>query len=168
MQTGTGPGKGPSVCPCLLPQHREPRNKGAILSYLMLPSPTGSARWQGHQGVSIHYPPPTPKSSGAECWGGGCSMLCCHSNQPNPQPQSTQKELSPPSLGETWVCLGIFPEILRAPPSAPRTRPTGQRGWYIQYLGKNTQWAPTPSTSPLSPQDLRPPPVAKALLGLLS
>lgn len=31
-QTGTGPGKGPSVCPGLLPQHREPRNKGAILS----------------------------------------------------------------------------------------------------------------------------------------
>lgn len=82
--------------PCLLPQHREPRNKGAILSYLMLPSPTGSARWQGHQGVSIHYPPPTPKSSGAECWGGGCSMLCCHSNQPNPQLQSTQKRALTP------------------------------------------------------------------------
>lgn len=31
-QPGPGPGKGPSVCPGLLPQHREPRNKGAILS----------------------------------------------------------------------------------------------------------------------------------------
>lgn len=110
MQTGLGPGKGPSVCPRLLPLHHDSRDKGTTLSHLTLPSPAGSARWQGHQGVSIHYPLPAPKSSGAECWGGGCSTLCCHSNHPNPQPQSIQKDSSrPPPLGETWVCLGIFP-----------------------------------------------------------
>lgn len=96
VQTGTGPGKGPSVCPCLLPQHGEPRNKGTILSYLMLPSPAGSARWQGHQGVSIHYLPPTSKSSGAECWGGGCYRLCCHGYHPDPKAHK-KRALTPTS-----------------------------------------------------------------------
>lgn len=41
--------------------------------------------------------PPTLRSSGARCWGGGCSMLCCHGNHPNPHlPKHKERQLSPP------------------------------------------------------------------------
>lgn len=107
MQTGTGPGKGPSVCPCLLPQHREPRNKGTILSYLMLPSPAGSARWQGHQGVSIHYLPQPLSPLGLNV--GEVGVIGYVAMVTTPTPKRTKRALTPP-LGETWDCLGLFPE----------------------------------------------------------
>lgn len=86
------------------------KQRGHSLSDVMPPSPAGSARWWGHQGVSIYYPPPTLRSSGAGCWGGGCSMLRCHGNRPNPHlPKHKERQLSPPPPGRTWVWLGIFP-----------------------------------------------------------
>lgn len=111
MQTGTGPGKGPSVCPCLLPQHREPRNKGTILSDLMPPSPAGSARWRGHQGVSIHYPPPqllSPLGLDVGEVGVPCFVAMATPNSPSP-PKHKERQISPPPPGRTWVWLGIFP-----------------------------------------------------------
>lgn len=41
--------------------------------------------------------PPTPRSSGAGCWGGGCFMLCCHGNHSNPHlPKHKERQLLPP------------------------------------------------------------------------
>lgn len=40
--------------------------------------------------------PPTPGSSGAGCWGGGCSRPRCHGNHPNPHfPKHKETALTP-------------------------------------------------------------------------
>lgn len=76
----------------------------------MPPSPAGSARWWGHQGVSTHYPPELSRSSGAGCWEGGCSMLCCRGNHPNPHlPKHKERQLAPPTPRKNLGLVGNLP-----------------------------------------------------------
>lgn len=105
--------------------------------------------------------PPTPGSSGAGCWGGGCSRPRCHGNHPNPHfPKHKETALTPAprkNLGLVgnlpWGTLFLMQE----------PRPAGREGPAVGGAG------PLRSAPPHLPRKLScPSPTAKAALGLLS
>lgn len=109
MQTGLGPGKGPSVCPRLLPLHHESRDKGTTLSHLTLSSPAGSARWQGHQGCQsiIHSQPLSPL--GLNVGEVGVLRYVAIATTPTPNPKAHKKIALTPTSRRNLGLPGNLP-----------------------------------------------------------
>lgn len=122
--------------------------------------------------------PPTLRSSGARCWGGGCSMLCCHGNHPNPHlPKHKERQLSPPppsqeEPGSGWESsLGnpLSAAQAMAAQASPSFQSPEKEGGAARGSGQGLARKLSPLYLTLSPLTLScTSPTAKAIPGLFS